>query len=70
MIELYENDVALRFVLEETMHKFNLDASHYDMEEMVKSFSNYLNDDIGQVICDKAKCYIEDGFHIEYEKEP
>lgn len=56
-------------LLKEIIIESGLKPDDYDLNKMAVNFSDYLNEDLGQMICDKAKHYIDDDFISDFERK-
>ncbi|MDR0486492.1 MAG: hypothetical protein LBH29_07215 [Elusimicrobiota bacterium] len=69
MLKFARSAYSLRAVLKETLIESGLKPDDYDLNKMAVNFSDYLNEDLGQMICDKAKHYIDDDFISDFERK-
>jgi hypothetical protein len=69
MIKLFRTDEEIKDNLYIILEEKGYAPNKYNLNEMVKDFSQYMEDDFWQYMLDKYKYYIEDGHHQDFENE-
>jgi len=69
MIKLIRTDNDIKNGLEDILIENDLKPQNYDLEAMIKSFSQYVEEDFSQYMLDKYCAFYDNGYIDDFEKE-